>query len=353
MIAAGAAMGSPAAVWESFGPPVPANSVAVCPTDSQKIFAGTTGPEGGAGVFKSLDAGAHWVAVNTGLPLLRTNCVAFAPSPLRYVYVGIEGDGFYRSEDDGAHWTHLNSVYLHHGTAIAIDPRSPQTVYLGTDGGIYKSTDGGVTVTPLYNGFPGGFTTVRIVLDPRRSNILYIATYNNAIEHCGVWKSVDGGLTWRGMLNGLSGGPMVKMGPGPAVDVSRMMFALAIDPRAPDTLYAGSLGGGVFKTTDAGEHWIHSSLGIHTGMPWGETIYSLCIDPANTKTIYAGTAGGGVFVSRDAAAHWQPLNEGLPPQSKGDEMVSVIWNLAITPGKHGYLYAANYGDPNGIYRLRR
>jgi photosystem II stability/assembly factor-like uncharacterized protein len=337
--------------WESAGPPAAADCVAVSSVEPEIIYAGTTGPKGGAGVFKSVDGGNHWVEINNGLPIKRINCLSISPASSNLIYVGDEGEGFYRSSDGGSNWMRLNLEPLHHGTAIALDPRDPQTVYLGTDSGIYKSTNGGVNCARLQTGLPGDFTVVRIVLDPRDSQTIYIGTFNDDEAHCGAWKSTNGGISWRGMLNGLSGGPLHEIPNAKSVDRSRMIFALAIDPIVPTTLYAGSLGGGVLKTFDGGEHWTHSSKGIHTGQRWGDAIYSLAIDPQNTKTIYAGTAGGGVFVSSDAGAHWRNFSDGLPPQVSGGEITGIIWNLAISPGARQFLYAANYGKPYGVYRI--
>ena len=66
--------------------------------------------------------------------------------------------------------------------------------------------------------------------------------------------------------------------------------ALAIDPTTPATVYAGTPGGGVFKSTDGGASW--AAVG---GLATLKTVFSLAIDPA-TGTVYAGTYGGGVFV---------------------------------------------------------
>ena len=66
--------------------------------------------------------------------------------------------------------------------------------------------------------------------------------------------------------------------------------ALAINPSATNTLYAGTFGDGVFKSTDAGSTWIALSTGLtSTG------VSVLVIDPSSPARIYAGTRSGGVF----------------------------------------------------------
>ena len=82
--------------------------------------------------------------------------------------------------------------------------------------------------------------------------------------------------------------------------------ALAIDPITPRTLYAGTYGGGVFKSTDAGATWSAANTGLDsTG------VTALAIDPNTPSTLYAGT-GGGVFKSTDAGATWGAATPGCP-----------------------------------------
>jgi len=66
--------------------------------------------------------------------------------------------------------------------------------------------------------------------------------------------------------------------------------ALAIDPATPATLYAGTWGGGVFKSTNGGESW----SAVNTGLT-NTDVRALAIDPDTPATLYAGTWGGGVF----------------------------------------------------------
>src|SRR5438309_6849213 len=62
------------------------------------------------------------------------------------------------------------------------------------------------------------------------------------------------------------------------------IFALAIDPVTPATLYAGTYRGGVFKSTNGGESW----SAVNTGLPNGDGWFSLVIDPQTPATLYVG-----------------------------------------------------------------
>src|SRR5262249_24543976 len=97
-------------------------------------------------------------------------------------------------------------------------------------------------------------------------------------------------------------------GTGPAGGPIRAI--LVEDPTSPITVYVGTLGGGVFKTTNAGDTWAASGLD-------GLKIRALVRDPTPPATIYAGVendpaaASGGVFSSQDGGTTWTPIDTGL------------------------------------------
>ena len=83
--------------------------------------------------------------------------------------------------------------------------------------------------------------------------------------------------------------------------------ALAIDPSTPARLYAGTWGGGVFKSTDSGSSWSPANGDLTSPF-----IQGLAIDPSTPTTVYAGTRTGGVvFKSTDGGSSWSPANSGL------------------------------------------
>ena len=84
------------------------------------------------------------------------------------------------------------------------------------------------------------------------------------------------------------------------------IYALAINPQTPDTLYAGTYGGGVFKSTNGGTNW----TAINTGLT-NTNVCALAIDPQTPETLYAGTDGGGVFKSTNGGTNWTAMNTGL------------------------------------------
>jgi photosystem II stability/assembly factor-like uncharacterized protein len=123
----------------------------------------------------------------------------------------------------------------------------------------------------------GGVMIPALAIDPLTPTTLYAGTYGG-----GVFKSTDGGLNWS--ASGLT-------------SIYTSVTALAIDPVTPTTLYAGSIyWPGVFKSPDGGASW--NATGLARG------VLSLAIDPLTPTTLYAGDDAGGVFKSMDGGANW-------------------------------------------------
>jgi photosystem II stability/assembly factor-like uncharacterized protein len=127
--------------------------------------------------------------------------------------------------------------------------------------------------------------------------------------------------------------------------------ALAIDPTTPTTVYAGTSGGGVFKSTDGGNSWSAANVGL-TALD----VRALAIDPQNPTTLYAGTyssagiSGDTVFKSTDGGASWNRV--GMFGSSEWwVSLGATTQALAIDPQNPTVLYATgtievfwNYGD---------
>ncbi len=112
-----------------------------------------------------------------------------------------------------------------------------------------------------------------MAIDPATPSTVYVGMNGG-----GMAKSTNGGASWT-VLNSF-----------PSFDA----FTIAIDPAAPSTLFAGGMGAGgtgVFESMDGGASW----TAVNAGLPYYAWVNALAIDPA-TPSLYAGTLGGGVFV---------------------------------------------------------
>jgi photosystem II stability/assembly factor-like uncharacterized protein len=174
--------------------------------------------------------------------------------------------------------------------SLAVDPRDPRTVFLGTaDGVLYRSVDGGVRWTRLSPGFPKrGQSLDDIVVDPRGRVLV------------GYWdvSGVGGGVA-RGEVNGGT----YSLLPGIEGESVR---ALAAAPSDPDVLVAGAIGG-VFRSDDGGNTWRRISPAGHAEI---RNVESVAIDPTDPAIVYVGT-WHLPWKTVDGGRIWRPVHTGM------------------------------------------
>jgi hypothetical protein len=149
-------------------------------------------------------------------------------------------------------------------------------------------------------------------VNPKHPNIVYASALGDDTHEGGVYKSTDAGKTWSLADTGLSN-------PSSPTDSEDLRVdALALDPRSPDVLYAGT-GLGVFKTTDGAKTWKRASTGIYF---YGDSlyhrmlegwVYEIVIDPMHTSTVHATgrtvypTGPRYIWKSTDGGGTWHRL----------------------------------------------
>lgn len=299
------------------------SAIAIDPIAPATLYSLTDGPS--TGLFKSIDGATSWQPVTTfpsqGWPAILA-VDPIDPTTLYAVIAGILS----KSTDGGTSWAAANAGLLSFPVALAIDPISSATLYVAMDvgfagpkvGGVFKSTDGANSWTQVLD--ERGLATIAI--DPTTPTTLYAATGDGML-----FKSTDGAGGW----TTVAGLPSTA---GPDVLVTSV---LAIDPITSSTLYAGNLGGGVFKSTDGAGSWQAVNIGLadmHVG--------ALAINPQAPATLYAGT-DGGVFKSTDGAGTWSVFNTGLPD--------TFVFAIAVAPTTPGTLYALT--DGSGIFEIEQ
>jgi photosystem II stability/assembly factor-like uncharacterized protein len=331
------------------GPAVTAGRVvafAVHPTDSGHYYAAAAA----GGVWKTTNAGTTWTPVFDGEGSYSIGEVVLDPKNPSVVWVGTGennsqrsvgyGDGVYRSQDGGQSWKNVGLKASEHVGRIVIDPRNSNVVYVaaqgplwgpGGDRGLYKTTDAGKTWKKVLNVSENTGVT-DVVLDPRHPDVLLAAAYQRRRHvwtlidggpESALYKSADGGATWAKLKTGL-----------PTENLGRI--GLAVAPTNPDVVYAiiesTDKKGGVFRSNDFGETWERRNEFDQQAQYYAH----LFVDPKNSERVYVMNVL--IQVSDDGGKTLRPLGE----RSKHVDN-HVIW---IDPKDTNYYLV---GCDGGIY----
>ncbi|MGB7070275.1 MAG: YCF48-related protein [Pyrinomonadaceae bacterium] len=198
------------------------------------IFAGTD-----TGLYKAVDISKGWEKVPLG-DGVNENIFVVTTSLKRpdTIWVGTATSGVMISRDGGMTWSAIKGTP--EGvpvSAIVVDPKRPDHVYVGTIQGLYMTRDGGKNWT-FGRGLPLG-NYAGILINPEYTNEVYISS---AIEsNGGIYHSANSGSTWRRIDSNKMKLP------------SRRIWSMAFDPKNPNRIFAGSHSSGVYiieRTTE-------------------------------------------------------------------------------------------------------
>jgi hypothetical protein len=253
--------------------------------------------------------------------------------------------------------------------AIAADPSNANVIYIGAaGGGVFKTTDGGNTWTPLTDhvtdaaGNPVPMFTGALAVAPSNDNVVYAGTgeanmgpsklaisRDNVYYGEGILKSTDAGATWT--LEGQS-------------DFNRRTISrIVVDPSDPNTVYAavGALATnglpgntGIWKSTDGGSTWTDLTTGISTTAAFSD----LAMDPANHLILYAAVGdpngsdpANGLYETTDGGTTWSRAGN-FPTGS--DANVGRV-DVALSAANPSVIYAtiAHSGSNASLYEMLR
>jgi photosystem II stability/assembly factor-like uncharacterized protein len=224
------------------------------------------------------------------------------------------GDGVYKSEDGGRSWRNMGLRKTEHIARILIDPRDSNVVYVAAPGplwkgggerGLYKTTDGGRTWTSLIK--TGEYTGVAdAAMDPRNPDILLAATHQRQRRYftlihggpeSGLWRSVDAGKTWTAVRGGFPAGELGRIGLYQAPTNPSIIYAQVEAPEGR---------GGTFRSMDNGVTWERRGGSDSQGQYYARVV----VDPADPDRIYVMNVN--ISVSNDGGRTWA----GLPSRNK-------------------------------------
>ncbi len=228
--------------------------------------------------------------------------------------------------------------------SVAFDPKDPNTIYVGCDvGGFYVSFDFGKTFEIRNKGLRDYFVEC-IAVHPQNPNIILLGTQG------GIFRTTDKGRTWHWMRNGFP--------PTQRFSYSAPIGAISFDLQNPNIVYAGigrprnaregRVGqgqGAIYKSTDGGISWHRIDGGQ---LPKDAVISDIEVKPDDSNVILVAT-NRGLFRSDDGGKTWQPSNNGLPHE--------FVQEIAFAPSQPNWVYltlltTAREGQTwnGGIYR---
>lgn len=235
---------------------------------------------------------------------------------------------------------------------FAVNPNNHSEFYVAVASGhIWKTVNKGITFEPVFDNY-GAYSMGCLAMDPNNSNVVWAGTGENNHQRAlgygnGVYKTVNGGKSWENM----------------GLKDSRQIGMIAIDPRNSNVVYVAAEGSawgpggdrGLYKTVDGGKNWEKVlNISENTG------VNNVIFDPRNPDVLYASSEqrrrhaftkiGGGpetaLYKSEDAGKTWRKLTDGLPGEHMGG------MGIAISPQNPDVLYAiieaAN--DAGGFFR---
>lgn len=369
--------------WQSIGPATMGGRVSAITmdaTDPRIYFVGF----GTGGIFKTTDRGTSFSPVFEHESTASVGSIAVCDAPdnwsgwdknvsqedrkkqgtAKIIWVGTGegngrnssswGDGVFRSTDSGASWTHVGLEDSKDIPAIATDPTNPDTCYVAALGhlwgpnemrGVFKTTDAGKTWKKvLYVDQNTGAIDVKV--DPKNPNVIYAAMYSrlrttygftSGSTTGGIYKSTDGGDHWEK----LKGFPdqMGRIGLSICADKPNVVMAIvesnqggAMDNTSQGSTDNRSRYGGVFRSEDSGKTWTR----VNALDPRAFYFSKIYMDPHDSKKVW--DIGWDIWESKDGGKTFQTgFSNGL----------HTDWHaLAVDPNNSEHIVA---GCDGGLY----
>lgn len=351
-------------------------ALGVSPANATYVYAlcSKSSNSGYNGLYRSTDSGDTYVARSTTPNLLGWNLtgndtggqggydLVVAVDPLNAEKVFTGGVNTWKSSDGGVNWTistmwyGVSGVAEVHADKHALEWQNSTTLWQGNDGGVYKTTDGGVSWLHKGSGIVNsqmyklglsqadgkvmtglqdngsklkqtagswsdalGGDGMECAVQQNDGQVLYGSLYNGDFN-----RSINGGSSWQNISDNVPGAPS-----------GAWVTPFEIDPMMPTTIYAAYQQ--VYKSTDKGDSW--TSIGNPSS---GSTLNLLKIAPSNSSYIYAARSNGNIWRTTNGGTTWTAL------ASPGNNLAY----LAIHPNDANTLWAVrqNYTSGSKVYK---
>lgn len=301
----------------------------------------------------------RWRNIGPATMMGRISSIDAVDSDFRTVLIGSASGGVFKSTNGGVTFTPIFERYGSQSIGdVEFFQGDPNIIWVGTGeaanrnsvgwgDGIYKSTDGGNTFTNM--GLGETHQISEVLTHPTDPNIVYVAAIGHLWGYSGtrgLFKTTDGGTTWEKLTNGLpddgkTGATVVTMhSDNPDVLFVGMYQRL----RSPHNMHSGGPNGGLFKSTDAGRSWRK----LADGLPTGETgQIDVDIHRGNPSLVWAY-----VEASDELPEDLNIPGPGAYRSTDGGDSWTYVLRHNSRPYYHGRI-RVNPSDPNLVYIIAR
>lgn len=379
------------------------NSIAVHADEPNRVFIGTNN----YGVMVSNDGGRNFTQTNGNFTSRFTYSVTPDVQQSNRLYAATHntatgGGFFFVSNDGGSSWTQARNLDTGRVRVFVVrqDTANPNTMYLGTNVGIFSSVDRGNSWTPsaaIRVAKPPVKKTVPVkrvkrtaAAAPRNASAPAPAPAAAITNKVQVIELLAGGGLLAGTDKGIyrtldpaRGWEKLSLGAG----LNENIFALHVSPQRPETIWAGTATSGVLVSHDNGKTWAKTNgavdnipvssiesdpkrpdyiyvgtvqtfyLSRDNGQTWTRrggnlslgNFTSILVNPNNTDEIMLSSAldsDGGIFISTDAGNKWKRIdNKDMKLASRR------FWSMAFDPQDPNRIYASTHSS--GVYKIER
>jgi len=270
-----------------------------------------------AGVYRTDDGGLTWRQL-ASYPADYAHSVLVHPQDAQTVYIGSEPATVFCSHDGGESWEECvdfravpeahqwffhSDTRLSHVRDLRMAPHDPRCLYAGIEvGGVVRSRDGGASWQQL----PGTHDDIHCIsLSMARPQTVYVATAR------GPYRSDDEGQHWELINHGLQRPYTLHISAAPD-DADLVLVTVSTNARRQQPQ--------LYRSTTGGHTWQHiPSVGSDDDM-----VVAIDWDPSDPQRVYAGTDRGSIFCSHDRGVSWEPLPIRLPTVAVGALVVGLV-----------------------------
>jgi photosystem II stability/assembly factor-like uncharacterized protein len=306
------------------------NSIVSDPTNPKVLYAGTGSSGAGSGVYKSEDAGLSWKSASNGLPSEDVESLAFNHDKPPTLYADFDSGDIYASSDGAQSWTKLgNAGLMGFKNSLFVAPSNGNVLFIVKDiRGIARSRNGGYAWMPVDYGLPKSANqdayAQSMVIDPTNENIVYLGTGWGYSNGNGVYKSIDCGEKWTRANQNMT---------------DYVITALAVNPKQPQIIYAGTESGELFKSINSGQSWNDLTKKV----PFKNEIKGIAID--SPDTIYLLSERVGIMFSNNGGINWDVMGKPKESDSPSYTAFSAIFDpkpiiVVGIRGEGGWRYTA-------------